>query len=86
MNCFPCRGPACNACGKYDRINAAVARDNDLRCSDCGGRVDLDTGRCRNCGKIVIASPGVSAANTAGSAIHQGENTRCEEGDAHTGE
>ncbi len=61
MNCFPCRGPACNSCGKFDRINAAVVRGNDLSCPRCHEkRVDLDTGRCLSCGFQVVKPPGAS--------------------------
>ncbi len=70
MNCFPCKGPACNACGKYDRINAMVERDNDIRCSACGGRVDLSTGLCRECGSVIVAAPGSSESKLAGGSYH----------------
>ena len=70
MNCFPCKGPACHACGKFDRINKAAARDNDNRCSGCGGQVDLESGRCMSCGLLSIAPPGASAKSCATAPFH----------------
>lgn len=58
MNCFPCRGPACNSCGKYDRIIDAVAEGAAVRCHLCGGRVDISSGRCADCGMLDIPQPG----------------------------
>lgn len=64
MNCFPCRGPACNSCGKFDRTNNLVARNNSARCASCGGRVDLFSGACLECGRAVLAPPGQSIATS----------------------
>lgn len=70
MNCFPCKGPACNSCGKFDRINGLVAKNNDIRCSSCGGRVDLAHGVCLSCGASVIARPGHPASDKSGGSYH----------------
>ncbi len=59
MNCFPCKGPACNSCGKFDRIKAAVDAAVVVRCPSCGGKVDLSEGTCVECGRRVIKEPGV---------------------------
>ena len=64
MNCFPCRGPACNSCGKFDRINRAVAESGSVRCRKCGGTVDLSTGRCRSCATAAFAPPGTAGTGT----------------------
>ena len=58
VNCFPCKGPACNGCKKFDRINAAVKASAPVRCPACGGKVDLSQGICVDCGHQVIKSPG----------------------------
>lgn len=60
MNCFPCRGPVCTSCGKFDRIMAMVANGDSKRCSLCGGRVDLVQGICVECGHREVPPPGKS--------------------------
>ena len=60
MNCFPCTGPGCNVCGKFDRTTALVRKDHQLRCANCGRRIDLDTGRCEACGAMALPQPGRS--------------------------
>ncbi len=65
MNCFPCKGPACNACGKFTRTFERVARSGNVRCAACGGAVDLAAGRCLACGAVSIAPPGTSCADGA---------------------
>ena len=73
MNCFPCKGPACNSCGKYDRIQAMVAADNDIRCASCGGKVDLATGACSQCGHVLLAAPGESAFAIESPSFHSAD-------------
>jgi hypothetical protein len=58
MNCFPCKGPACNSCKKFDRINSQVITSGIVRCKSCGGKVDLSTGQCMSCGSQSIEAPG----------------------------
>ncbi len=66
MNCFPCKGPACNFCKKFDRIKAAVNAAVVVRCPSCGGKVDLSRGICVACGRRVIQEPGRPSAHDGG--------------------
>ncbi len=61
MNCFPCKGPACNTCGKYTQLNSKVAKSGIVRCERCGGKVDLETGKCENCDAQALPAPGLHA-------------------------
>ena len=58
MNCFPCKGPACNSCKKFDRINRAVEQGGSVRCKLCGAAVDLSQGKCPACGMVAFKAPG----------------------------
>lgn len=58
MNCFPCKGPACNSCKKFDRINDTVRRNSKATCKHCGTKVSLAENVCPNCGREVVTPPG----------------------------
>ena len=58
MNCFPCKGPTCNSCKKYDRIMKNVQEGGFIRCTKCGEAINIETGICPACGSVVINKPG----------------------------
>ncbi len=64
MNCFPCRGPACNGCGKFDRTRRLVEEGHTIRCALCGGKVELGCGRCSCCGALVLPAPGLPLSSS----------------------
>ena len=58
MNCFPCKGPGCNGCGKFARTFKTVRNSRAFRCPVCEGMIDADTGICSRCGHVAYAPPG----------------------------
>lgn len=58
MNCFPCKGPACNSCKKFDRTNELVRNNALVTCMNCGFKAKLSEDICPQCGKQLITPPG----------------------------
>ena len=50
--CYACK--RCNKCGKFTKGNAMYIEPPKPQCLDCGGELDLETGKCTKCGKQVI--------------------------------
>ena len=51
--CYACK--RCNRCGKFDKDNVLYVEPARPRCFDCGGELDIVSGKCTSCGKQVIA-------------------------------
>lgn len=51
--CYPCT--MCNGCGKLNPGSPLYMPPVSITCLDCGGEVDIASGKCVECGAQVMA-------------------------------